>query len=372
MNNYRSNLLPLIDGWKRSKARVALFGTGPHTDFLFDIVPELGEVDVVGYLDTNPARNGTIFRTGTVHLPEWAEDNADVVLCSSQANELEQVFRLNGCKTKVVVSHFPPGVYASSPAKSIPASGIFVPMDHADVLTPPGDDTQPFIAIKEMMDAQHDQMRSCIAPLLRHYNGLSEIPHKQVDDISPFWDNGYFSGDDARIAYAMVREYNPKRIVEIGGGNSTKFFRRAINDSSAQTELISIDPEPRSTIDQLCHRRIARGLQSVPLSFFDILEAGDILFFDGSHLVFQGSDCAYFFLRLLPLVPVGVHVHIHDIMLPYAYPPHFDQRYYNEQHLLAAFLLGNDAWRVRIPVHYLAMHGDLREGGASFWIERVR
>ena len=46
----------------------------------------------------------------------------------------------------------------------------------------------------------------------------------------------------------MVSRYRPRRIVEIGSGNSTKFMRRAARDRGLTTRIVCIDPEPREDI----------------------------------------------------------------------------------------------------------------------------
>jgi hypothetical protein len=68
--------------------------------------------------------------------------------------------------------------------------------------------------------------------------------------------------------------------------------------------------------------------------------AGDVLFFDGSHRCLQNSDVTAFFLDVLPELPSGVIVGIHDIVLPNDYPSVWKDRYYSEQYILAAYLLG--------------------------------
>jgi hypothetical protein len=165
---------------------------------------------------------------------------------------------------------------------------------------------------------------------------------------------------------------NAARIVEIGSGNSTKFFRKAITDGALRTRLISIDPEPQADISHVADEIIRTPVQDVSLDLFRSMSAGDILFYDGSHLCFHGSDVPHFFLRILPVVAPGVLVHVHDISLPDEYPEHFDSRYYNEQYVLAGFLLYNSEWIPALPVHYLYTQGLLPSDGGSFWMERSR
>jgi len=261
---------------------------------------------------------------------------------------------------------------ASSPAKSgaPPAvrPSIIVPLDHEAVL-PAVRPRGAFESVRKLFSAHRPEMeRVCaeLPPMIEDCTASDE----PVDDISPYWRNVFFTGMDAKVAYAFVRTFQPKRVVEIGSGNSTRFMRKAIQDGRLATKLVSIDPAPRLSTAQVADEIVVQSVIETPLSVFAELTAGDILFFDGSHLCFHGSDVTHFFLRILPVVPKGVLVHIHDIALPDEYPPHFDERYYNEQYILAAFLLHNDCWSPIVPVHYLYGLGVLSGDGGSFWMRK--
>ena len=71
------------------------------------------------------------------------------------------------------------------------------------------------------------------------------------------------------------------------------------------------------------------------------LEAGDILFFDGSHRAFMNSDVTVFFIDVLPRIKPGVIVHIHDIALPWDYGEFFKNWYWNETYMLAVYMMGH-------------------------------
>ena len=101
---YRQRLLPLIDRWLADGTRVAIFGTGGHTEFLFKHVPELGRLPIVAFLDTTAA-SGAAFRGIAVRRPEWTPGRADVILCSSWAHELAQLDVLDTIPVKAVLSH---------------------------------------------------------------------------------------------------------------------------------------------------------------------------------------------------------------------------------------------------------------------------
>jgi hypothetical protein len=90
-------------------------------------------------------------------------------------------------------------------------------------------------------------------------------------------------------------------------------------------------------------------VQDVPVSTFEALEDGDLLFIDSTHIVKSGSDVCFELFEVLPRLRRGVTVHFHDIFFPFEYPPDWalDQnRSWNEAHALRAFLIGNDDFEV--------------------------
>jgi hypothetical protein len=184
----------------------------------------------------------------------------------------------------------------------------------------------------------------------------------------PYWDNTWLPPLDAFALYGFLVEANPRRYVEIGSGNSTKFARRAIEDHGLRTHVTSIDPAPRTHIDALCDVTIRSPLEETDLGIFAGLDAGDIVFLDGSHRVFMGSDVTVFFFEVMPLLRPGVLVHIHDILLPRDYPPYWRMRYYSEQYLLAAFLLADPArFEVELPNAFINGEDDLRDQLEPLW-----
>jgi hypothetical protein len=155
----------------------------------------------------------------------------------------------------------------------------------------------------------------------------------------PYWNNGFFPGLDAVSLHCMICLQRPKKFCEIGSGHSTRFARWAIRLQHLPTQLISIDPHPRAEIDALCDTVIRQPVEDLAPEFFDSLEPGDMLFIDGSHRSFTNSDVTAFYLDILPRLKPGVLIHIHDVFLPYDYPPEWHDRFYNEQYLLACVLL---------------------------------
>jgi len=198
----------------------------------------------------------------------------------------------------------------------------------------------PAYFIKKLFDFNRKKQLSFIDRMTDLQTYYERIPiQADENDLSPRWANNWIPPCDGMTIYANVVFNNPEKIVEIGSGNSTKFFRRAIDDHRLGSKLISIDPQPRATIDAIADEVYRRPIEAMDLSVFETLEKGDIVFFDGSHRCFQNSDVTVFFVDILPMLSEGVVVGVHDISWPQDYPPHWKERYYNEQYLLAAHIL---------------------------------
>ena len=170
---------------------------------------------------------------------------------------------------------------------------------------------------------------------------------------APRWDQDWFPRLDAAAAYALVRERRPGNIVEVGSGHSTRFLCRAIRDGALHTQVTAIDPAPRASIEGMKARLIRRTLQAAGADPFRALNPGDMLVIDSSHILMPGTDVDVLFNRILPGLPSGVLVHIHDVFLPDDYPSDWDWRGYNEQ-LGVAMLLQGGGYRVLWSSHYAA------------------
>jgi len=170
-----------------------------------------------------------------------------------------------------------------------------------------------------------------------------------------YFNNGFFERVDAEIAYAMVRYLRPRRIIEIGSGQTTRLLAAALHRNAKEGsggELLAIEPYPDAVLRRgfpgLSHLAMQR-VQQVPLEVFTALEDGDILFIDSSHVVAIDSDVIHEYLRILPKLKPGVVIHSHDIFMPADYPQKFVMQnlcFWGEQYLLEAFLSYNRAFEV--------------------------
>jgi len=95
---------------------------------------------------------------------------------------------------------------------------------------------------------------------------------------------------------------------------------------------------------------VARNVQDVAPAVFEELSAGDILFIDSSHVSKTNSDVNYLFFDILPRLPSGVYVHVHDVFFPFEYPKEwvYQGRGWNEAYLVRAFLQYNQAFEIQM------------------------
>lgn len=170
---------------------------------------------------------------------------------------------------------------------------------------------------------------------------------------APRFDQGWFPPLDAAVAYALVRQRRPARIVEIGCGHSTRFLARAVADGGLATAITAIDPAPRADLARLGVTFIEAPVQAAGTAPFEALGPGDMLLVDSSHVLMPGSDVDLVLSAVLPRLPAGVVVQFHDVFLPDGYPPEWEWRGYNEQQGLVGWLAGGRA-RLLFAGHYAA------------------
>ncbi len=201
-----------------------------------------------------------------------------------------------------------------------------------------------------------------------------------------YYDNNHsYSVLDSRSLFVMLRTYQPKKMVEVGCGHSTRLTadvsRRFLGGS---LDLTCIEPYPHDWLRRGIPgvtRFIERRIQD--FSAADLgLSAGDFLFIDTSHVAKLGSDVNHLYFEILPNLAPGVIVHIHDIFFPDDYPLGWVQegRSWNEQYILQAMLMHSQAFKVlfggRFAYHYLRENvaqacGGTAYDGCSLWLQRT-
>jgi hypothetical protein len=222
--------------------------------------------------------------------------------------------------------------------------------------------------LEELIRARDDQYRHTLTMLATFADDLARIEVRASNSLDPSWVNGFLPGLDSAAIYCFLRHLSPKLYLEIGSGNSTLFAARARRDGELATSIVSIDPFPR-VADRVSDESIRDPLELVDPGLFRRVTPGDVVFFDGSHRVFMNSDATTFFLDVLPQLPNDVLVGIHDIYLPDDYPSNIASRYYSEQYLLAAYLLGaRGNVEIVLPAMYVSRSQEFAEELDQLWL----
>ena len=206
--------------------------------------------------------------------------------------------------------------------------------------------------VEEICRATEGRFREHLGALAEYADALKGF-HGTIPP-APRFEQDWFPRLDGAIAYAFVRRFRPGRIIEVGSGHSTRFMARAVADEGLETKITAIDPAPRADIRALDGVEIInKPVQQVDLSIFDQLQAGDILFIDSSHILMPGTDVDLLFNHVMPGLPDGVWIHIHDITLPDDYPPAWSWRNYNEQQGVVPMVTGG-GYQLEWSSHYVA------------------
>lgn len=243
--------------------------------------------------------------------------------------------------------------------------------------------------IPQGIDWDLDGQEQLFARLRQYAKELDDVPTEPEESPGEFaWGGGPFGGFDAHCYYGLVRDLRPRRVVEVGIGWSTLVLRKALDANDEPAEVTLIEPYPnRALIGELRPgwSAVESMVQHADMASFEALEAGDILFYDGSHCIRTGSDVNWMLFEVMPRLAEGVWVHFHDIFWPEDYPPNWildEGLSWNEQYALQAFLMHNRVWRVRLALGLLwserrdalADWIDPRwtyPGTSSVWLERV-
>ena len=258
---------------------------------------------------------------------------------------------------------------AAPPLAPAPPPGQQITLDYPVHPRPRYGHGRPVHAgLAKLLAGGRDRYAGNLRAILAHADRLEDIPLRPGDRGEPAWLNGFIPGLDGAALYAFVADRRPTTYFEVGSGNSTRFARRSVRDHRLETRIVSIDPAPRAEVDALCDEVIRAPLEDVDLAVVDGLAPGDVVFMDNSHRLFTNSDATVVFLELLPRLPAGVLVGIHDIYLPSDYPPDWNDRFYSEQYALASFLLGGHAgFEIELPAYYASSDATLAAELAPLW-----
>lgn len=248
------------------------------------------------------------------------------------------------------------------------------------------------------IDFRPQSQLTLLAEWARKYGDECNWPSQPTPDPNQFYtENNSFSFGCAASTHLVLRQFMPKRVIEIGSGNSSLVISGALHlnrkdGRNTEGEHIIVDPYPRPRIEDglpgpvhLMRQRV----ETLEPVFFDALAENDVLFVDSGHTVRTGGDVNFLFLDVLPRLAPGVIVHIHDIGFPSEYPkvyftnPRF-RVFWTEAYLLQAFLCFNREFEVLLAMAQLmSQHMDAFQAAfahfdpqthltrsGSFWMRR--
>lgn len=250
--------------------------------------------------------------------------------------------RLMLSKNYVFLESFPPGHFYS------PIPDLDEAIDLCGRVSNSCDDGCLGVALNE------DQQLSLMRKFAQFYDEIP-FPIQPKSGFRYYFDNPFFSFGDCVVLYSILRNFRPKRIVEVGSGFSSaamldldeRFFGNTI-------EFTFIEPYPKRLNDLLSSKDKSRArieatrVQNVSVQLFESLQEGDILFVDSSHVGKAGSDLLHILFMVLPHLERGVLIHFHDIFWPFEYPSQWFQggRAWNEAYYLRSFLQYNAAFEI--------------------------
>lgn len=230
------------------------------------------------------------------------------------------------------------------------------------------DEPRPLAGIDWNLDAQTELLSQFkFGPALR------ALERRQHRGRTFSYDNETFGPGDAEALYSMIRHARPRRIVEIGCGQSTLVACFAIEDATAEDpqyrcRQICFEPFENPWLDDLGIEIHRKAIEHADLDLFRSLSPGDIVVIDSSHVLRPMGDVEFEFLHILPILPKGVIVHVHDIFSPRDYPATWlneDRRLWTEQYLLEGFLSFNSEFEILCALNDL-MHRGSAELKAAF------
>jgi Methyltransferase domain len=230
--------------------------------------------------------------------------------------------------------------------------------------------------------------------LLRQFHWAEEIakfPLRRSKESEFGFEGTQYGHGDADMLYSFVRHFKPRRIVEIGSGDSTLIARVAIaknkqEQPSYQCRQVCIEPYANPWLETIGAEIVRKRVEHVEMDYFKNLGANDIVFIDSSHVIRPFGDVLKEIHEIIPSIASGVIVHIHDIFTPMDYPAKWlrqDRKLWNEQYILEAFLAFNTEYEVLAATNWLTNNHPselaricgypekaLAANASSFWFRR--
>ena len=104
----------------------------------------------------------------------------------------------------------------------------------------------------------------------------------------PFLRNGTYPTPGAEIYAAMILDFCPRGIVEVGAGFSTRIAQRAVGRLSDSCLITAVDPAPPTDVATDADEVVHRCVEGLLLDAFPLGERR-LLFIDSSHVMRSGG-----------------------------------------------------------------------------------
>ena len=189
----------------------------------------------------------------------------------------------------------------------------YEPVVHAEDIKKPLDEERPLPGI----DLNEEGQLSLIEAF-SYRRELEAIPLEKpaIDQFG--YENGRYGEGDAEIYYNMIRHFRPRRIVEVGSGQSTLLALLAIDanrreDATYDCRITCIEPFEQPWLESLGVEVIREPVENCPDDIIQSLEENDIFFIDSSHVIRPQGDVLHLYQTLLPQLAPGVLIHAHDV-----------------------------------------------------------
>ncbi|HXT50697.1 MAG TPA: class I SAM-dependent methyltransferase [Thermoanaerobaculia bacterium] len=170
------------------------------------------------------------------------------------------------------------------------------------------------------LDAMEATLAALVADFGAEYAALPPYDRVRDERRGPG-----FTRVDALVLYAMLRRHRPPRFLEVGSGLSSWYAAQAAARNAAEGRpmaMTAVDPFVSAGTRALPGvEAVAKEAQDLPVEWYlERLRLGDVLFIDSTHVVRIDGEVPYLVLELLPALPPGVVVHVHDVHFPYNVP----------------------------------------------------
>lgn len=215
---------------------------------------------------------------------------------------------------------------------------------------------RPHLLLNALVEQNRQWHVLVLRMLLTSRDDYRKIPinplSKDSESTTPSWRNCDLPTLDALTLYGFLTLNAPKRYIELGSGESTRFARRAVRDHHLETEITSM---PAFVFSPGWFEKRAQTMEGdlLDMTIFSTLEEGDILRV-ATYRVSGIREYSEIMQYVIPNICPGVSIQLQDIFLPSGISPDRSGGSQTDQHLVAEMIRTGDL-DVVLPCSYVAL-----------------